>query len=146
VRVNPIPEYEQNTAGNLFADGDYNFSVVDAVEKTASTGNALIEMQQDVFNDDFTEKVRVVDRLVFTPNSYPRIDNFRKATGEKIIAGGKVNFEAEDCIGRKGRCHLKTTTYNGKSRNEIEYYLEPEPGNGQAAGAPVPAPVSKDPF
>jgi hypothetical protein len=96
-------------------------------------------MQIDCVNDDFTAKVRVIDRLVFTPNAYRWIDDFRRCTGETITTGGKVSFEAEDCIDRRGRCQLKTTSYNGRSRNEIDFYIEPIEGQ-QSAQASVPAP------
>jgi hypothetical protein len=141
-----MPDYEQNAASDVFADGAYNFHCVDAMEKESEkTHNPMIELQLDVLNDDFTQKVRVVDRLVFTPNSYWKIDSFRKSTGEKIATGGKVSFEAEDCVDRKGRCQLKTTSYNGRNRNEIDYYIEPDEGqqtSSPAAPAPTGAPQS----
>ena len=127
----------------MFADGIYDFKVVDAGEKEAKEShNLMIELQIDVMNADFTDKVRVVDRLVFTPASYPRIDSFRKATGEKITQGQKVNFEAEDCIDRTGRLALETTVYNGKPRNEVDYYVEPEEQAAGTAGAPQPPPAA----
>jgi hypothetical protein len=143
-----MPEYEQGFAGAVFPDGPYEFQCVDAGEKESEkTPNAMIELQLDCFNADFTDKVRVVDRLVFTPNSYWKIDSFRKATGEKISQHQKVSFEAEDCIDRRGRLQLKTTSYNGKSRNEVDYYIEPD-DQGQA-GAPSsrasPAPPASQP-
>jgi hypothetical protein len=110
----------------------------------------MIEMQLDVFNADFTEKVRVVDRLVFTPNSFWKIDSFRRATGEKIDSQSKVSFEAEDCVDRRGQLGLKTGSYNGRLRNEVDYYVEPEEGaaNGappvsQSRPAQQPAPTAK---
>jgi hypothetical protein len=122
-----MPEYEQAYAPELFADGTYDFQCVDAAEKQSEkTHHAMIELQLDVCNADFTNHVRVVDRLVFTPNSYWKIDSFRKSTGEKIQQNAKVSFEAEDCVDRKGRLQLKTTSYNGKMRNEVDYYVEPE--------------------
>ena len=120
-----MPEYEQGLAGSIFPDGAYDFACVDAGEKESEkTHNPMIELQLDVFNADYTDKIRVVDRLVFTPNSYWKIDSFRKATGEKITQSQKVKFEAEDCIDRRGRVQLTTSSYNGKTRNEIEYYIE----------------------
>jgi hypothetical protein len=122
-----MPEYTQGLAGEIFANGIYDFQVVDAGEKeSVQTHNTMIELQLDCFNDDATQKVRVVDRLVFTPNSYWKIDSFRKSTGERINAQGKVSFEAEDCIDRRGKLSLKTTMYNGKARNEVDYYVEPD--------------------
>jgi hypothetical protein len=112
---------------------------VDAGEKEAQgSHNTMIELQLDCFNADFTEKVRVVDRLVFVPNSYWKIDSFRKATGERISQNQKVSFEAENCIDRRGRCQLKTTSYNGRNRNEIDYYVEPD-DQSQASTPAVPA-------
>jgi hypothetical protein len=105
----------------------------------------MIELQLDCFNADFTQKVRVVDRLVFTPNSYWKIDSFRKATGEKISTGGKVSFEAEDCIDRKGMLQLKSSSYNGRSRNEVDFYIEPEEGQQTGPATPPPAPQSTQP-
>jgi len=98
-----MPEYTQGLAGEIFADGIYDFAVVDAGEKeSAQTHNTMIELQLDCFNGDATQQVRVVDRLVFTPNSYWKIDSFRKSTGEQIDSQAKVSFEAEDCIDRRG--------------------------------------------
>ena len=138
-----MPEYESGLAGPVFADGVYDFKVIDAGEKNAEkSGNPMIELQLDVMNADFTDKVRVVDRLVFTPSSYWKIDSFRKATGEKILQNQKVRFEAEDCIDRTGRLALKTTVYNGKPRNEVDFYVEPEEQPTGTAGAPQPQPAA----
>ena len=140
-----MPEYEQGLARPVFPAGPYDFQCVDAGEKTAQgSGNAMIELQLDCFNADFTDKIRVVDRLVFTPKSSWKIDAFRRATGEKITQHQKVNFEAEDCIDRKGRLALKTTSYNGALRNEVDYYIEPGQGQGTSTAAvPVQQPASK---
>lgn len=135
-----MPDYDQGLGGEAFADGIYNFHCVDAGEKESTqTHNPMIELQLDCLNDDFTRRVRVVDRLVFTPNSYWKIDSFRRATGEKISQQSRVSFEAANCIDRKGRLALKTTMYNGKARNEVDYYVEPD--QGQVASEAVPAAV-----
>jgi hypothetical protein len=141
-----MPTYEQNASTEIFPDGVYNFRVVDAVEKESEkTHNPYLELQIDFLNDDFTTKVRVIERLVFTPKAYGRIDDFRRATGEKVVGGGKVSFEAEDCIDRRGRAQLKTTSYNGKSRNEIDFYLMPGEGEQNAqTSAPAPANASQN--
>src|SRR6516164_5950996 len=122
-----MPEYEQNAGDIVFSDGAYGFECIDAVEKESNqTHNQMIEMQIDCFNADRSRKVRVVDRLVFTPNSFWRIDSFRKATGEQITGSKQVSFEAEDCVGRTGKVQLKATSYNGRARNEVNYYIEPD--------------------
>ena len=80
-----MPEYEQGLAGPAFPDGPYEFQVVDAGEKTAQgSGNAMIELQLDCFNADFTDKIRVVDRLVFTPKSSWKIDAFRSGASTRV--------------------------------------------------------------
>ena len=152
-----MPEYEQGLAGPVFPAGPYDYHCVDAGEKESDkTHNAMIELQLDCFDADFTEKVRVVDRLVFTPNSYWKIDSFRKSSGEKINQQKKVSFEAEDCIDRRGRLQLKITTYNGKERNEVDYYIEPDnqaetgaqslsQNPAAAASQPQPAPKGTAP-
>src|ERR1700746_3733722 len=131
-----MPEYEQGLAGPVFPDGIYEFKCVDAGEKEAKESrNPMIELQLDVFNADFTDKIRVVDRLVFTPASYWKIDSFRRSTGEEIKQGQKVSFEAEDCIDRVGRVQLKTSSYNGKARNEIDCYIEPQESSTATSAA-----------
>jgi hypothetical protein len=138
-----MPEYESGFAGQVLPDGVYEFGVVDADEKTSErTNNVMIELQLDCWDaKDPTIKVRVVDRLVFVPNSYWRIDAFRKATGEKITTGQKVSFEAEDCIDRTGKVQLKTSEYQARHRNEVDFYIEPEP-NAQPAASQSMSPSS----
>jgi hypothetical protein len=122
-----MPEYEQNAADVIFGDGVYPFVCVDAIEKESKSHDPMIELQLDCYNADQTEKVRVVDRLVFTKKGSWKIDSFRKATGEKFSENKTVSFVEDDCIDRHGKVQLKTTSYNGRSRNEVDYYIEPEP-------------------
>ena len=121
-----MPEYTTGVQETL-PDGPVWFAVDDAGEKESKTGKAMIELQLLCYVDDPKKTVRVFDRLVFDPNSFWKIDAFRVCTGEKLVEGQKVNFEAEDCLDRKGRCFLKTTTYEGRTRNEIDQYLPPDP-------------------
>jgi len=141
-----MPEYEQGLADPVFPAGPYDYECVDAGEKESEkTHNAMIEVQLDCFNADFTEKVRVVDRLVFTPNCYWKIDAFRRSTAEKIHQHHKVRFEAEDCVGRRGRLQLKITTHNGKLRNEVDYYIEPDDQAEATAQSSSPNPAPTEP-
>jgi hypothetical protein len=77
-------------------------------------------------------RIRVFDHLVFTEKSSWKIDDFRAATGEKLVEGQRVTLEAEDCVDRKGRCHLIIDSYDGRTRNKVAAYLPP-------ALTPVPA-------
>jgi len=95
----------------------------------------MIELQLLVKNG--TTEVRVFDNLVFSEKAFWKIDEFRVATGEKLVEGQKVNFEAEDCVDRKGRCHLFVDVYEGRSRNKVEAYLPPSTPAAQAGPNPA---------
>ena len=123
-----MPEYETGVQ-EVLPEGDYDFVVDDAGEKESTRGNAMIELQLAIEHDG--SRVRVFDHLVFTRNAFWKIDAFRICTGEKLVEGQKVNFEAEDCIDRKGRCHLCIDTYEGKTRNKVNAYLPPPSGGSK---------------
>ena len=107
----------------MLPEGDYDLVVDDAGEKESIKGNPMIELQLAIEHNGI--RVRVIDHLVFTRNAFWKIDAFRVCTSEKLVKGQRVNFEAEDCIGRKGRCHLCVDTYEGKTRNKVSAYLPP---------------------
>jgi hypothetical protein len=133
-----MPEYTTGVQ-QVLPEGDYDFVVDDAGEKESSKGNPMIELQLLVEHDG--AKVRVFDNLVFVENAFWKIDAFRLATGEKLVEGQKVNFEAEDCIDRRGKCHLYVDTYEGRSRNKVDSYLPPE-GTANVPGKMGPKPGS----
>jgi hypothetical protein len=110
-----------------------------------SLSSSLIESYAKTFRFLVSELAGIFDRLVFDPNSFWKIDAFRASTGEKLVEGQKVNFEAEDCIGRKGRCILKNTAFEGRTRNEVDQYLPPDP-DVQPPGEPKMVPKSNQPF
>ena len=117
-----MPEYLTGVQ-EVVPENDYDFVVDDAVEKESSKGNPMIELQLDIEHNG--HHIRVFDHLVFTRNAFWKIDDFRLSTGEKLVDGQKVNIEAEDCIDRKGRCHLVVETYDGRARNKVAAYLPP---------------------
>ena len=117
-----MPEYLTGVQ-EVVPENDYDFVVDDAVEKESSKGNPMIELQLDIEHNG--HHIRVFDHLVFTRNAFWKIDAFRAATGETLVEGQKVNLEAEDCIDRKGRCHLCVDSYEGRARNKVDTYLPP---------------------
>jgi hypothetical protein len=123
-----MPEYEVGVQ-EIPPEGDYAFVVDDAGEKQTAKGDPKIELQLLIkYNGrDF----RVFDNLVFTKNAFWKIDQFRLSTGEKLITGQKVNLEAEDCVDRRGKCHLYIDTFEGRSRNKVDAYLPPG-SNGES--------------
>jgi hypothetical protein len=104
-------------------EGDYDFIVDDATEKESRQANAMIELQLVIEHNG--SRTRVFDYLVFTPRAFWKIDHFLSATGEKLVEGQEFTLEAEDCIGRKGRCHLIVDNYQGEARNKVDDYLWP---------------------
>jgi hypothetical protein len=140
-----MPEYTEGTESLTFPDGNYTFVVADAGETKAKTSGAtMIELQLDCFDNDPAQTVRVVDRLIFLPNTYWKIDSFRRATGETLTPGKLASLEAEDCVDRRGRCTLKNTTYEGRNRNEVAFYLEDQAAPPPASQGAVPK--SNQPF
>jgi hypothetical protein len=108
-------------------EGVYDFTVADANEKQSqASGNPMIELELMVHEADGGTGIRVFDRLVFTPKAFWKIDAFRIATGEKLVEGQTVSFEAEDCVDRKGKCWLTVEKYEGRDRNKVREYVDPE--------------------
>jgi hypothetical protein len=112
----------------IMPEGDYDFIVDDAGEKESSNHNPMIELQLMVSYNGIS--IRIFDPLVFTKTAFWKIDAFRVCTGEQLVAGQQINFEAEDCIDRKGRCHLIVDTYEGRTRNKVDAYLPPSNHGG----------------
>jgi hypothetical protein len=79
----------------------------------------------------------VFDNLVFTKAAFWKIDQFRHSTGDKLVDGEQVTFEAEDCIDRKGRCRLIVDVYEGRSRNKVDEYLPPQESQPEISGVAV---------
>jgi hypothetical protein len=118
-----MPQYTSGGGHDVLPEGDYDFVVDDAGEKESAKHNPMIELQLVVTHNGTS--VRVFDNLVFTKAAFWKIDQFRSCTGDTLVEGAEVNFEAEDCIDRKGRCHLIVDTYEGRSRNKVDAYLPP---------------------
>ena len=95
-----MPEYTTGHDETL-PKGSYDFTVVDATERTSQSGNTMIELELMVKGSGGGKNggVRIFDHLTFTPKSFWKIDAFRIATGEKLTPGQTVSFEAEDCQG-----------------------------------------------
>lgn len=113
-----MPDYTQGAVSTVPA-GEYNFVVKNAKEKESAKKNIMIELQLQIEGGPV-----VYDNLVFVDSCFGKIDDFRKATGEKIEPGVTASFEAEDCMPRSGRCELEIDVYEGKSRNKVVRYIE----------------------
>ena len=119
-----MPQYTQG-ADELFSEGVYDFVVLDANEKLSQAGNATIELQLLVKDDNGRGEVRVIDYLTFAPKCFWKIDSFRVATGETLERGKTAAFECEDCLNREGRLLLKVQEFEGRERNKVSAYVDP---------------------
>jgi len=84
----------------------------------------MIELQLQVDVPGKNGGIKVWDRLVFAKDSTWKVDDFRRSTGEKLVEG-PGSFEAEDCVDRFGRLRLTVEEYEGRSRNRVGQYLDP---------------------
>jgi|SRR5215469_1475319 len=117
-----MPTYQQNTgSGDLLPEGSYPFEVKNAEEVTSKNGNEMIRLTLEV-----NGSLELIDHLVFTPNAFWKIDQFRIATGEKLgKPGSDASLEADDCIARKGLVAINVEQWEGRDRNKVGEYLDP---------------------
>jgi Protein of unknown function (DUF669) len=126
--------YVPNTpgAGAALPDGEYQFEVTNAEEKTSNTsGNDMIELTLKI-----KDGPTVYDYLVNVPESSWKIDNFRASIGEEIKPGVPLDINPEDFIGRRGTCLLYIDTYQGKKKNKVADYVFVIAGPGASPPAP----------
>ena len=145
-----MPEYTQNLSSDVLPDGsEWDLVVEDAHEKESQAGNEMIELQLRIMNGSGKGPI-IYDNLVFTEKSYWKIDQFRQCTGEKVVPGQRVTFNADDCIDRRGRVVVMIDTFQGRSRNKVDFYALPgesTPDSSQVTSlkADKPAgPIAKD--
>jgi hypothetical protein len=108
----------------------------------------MIELFLRIMTNGVEKGPLVIDNLVFTEKAFWKIDQFREATGETLVPGQQVIFNADDAIDRKGHVILTIDTYQGRSRNKVaEYVVPPEsapslsPSTEQSASPPGSEPV-----
>jgi hypothetical protein len=133
-----MPAY-QTGYEEVLPEGSYDFTVIDAQERQSEKGNTMIELQLMVKNPDGKNGIRVFDHLTFTPKSYWKIDHFRVATGETLVPGQTVRFEAENCLERSGKVLLMVDRYQGRDRNKVEDYIDPS-GESPPPSSATPKP------
>jgi hypothetical protein len=134
-----MPEYQMGH-DEVLPEGCYDFACVDAEERTSQGGNTMIELELMVKGPDGKNGIRLYDHLTFVPKSYWKIDAFRVATGESLVPGQTARFEAEDCIDRQGKVWLTIETYQGRQRNKVGEYLDPNAENPPPAANASPKP------
>ena len=123
---------QSNPAATTKPDGEYEFMVTGAEEKTANSGNAMIALTHRIKDGPV-----VYDYLVDTEGAYFKWDQFRAAIGETVQPGVEIEIKPHTWIGKVGRCILYTDEYQGKRSNKVSEYILPP---SKPPGAP---PVTK---
>jgi hypothetical protein len=135
MKFNPKSEKEISEA-NLWAEGIYEFEIVDAEETTSKNGNAMIKMRVRLHHPDGMTMM-VDDYLVDTQKAAFKIRHCAEAVG--LLADYESgSLDARDLLNRAGRCKVriqKDTSGTYPDKNSIGDYVK-------ASGA-VSAPVAR---
>jgi Protein of unknown function (DUF669) len=127
--------------GTAVPDGEYQFEVTNAEEKTSeSSGNDMIELTLKI-----KDGPTVYDYLTSTDGSRWKLDNFRAAIGEAVKPGVPVDIDPDSFVGRRGTCLLYTDVWQGKKKNKVSDYVIviSGPGSAPQAGPQPPSPKDK---
>lgn len=115
---------EQITEKLLLPEGDYSFEVVKAENKVSKAGNEMIKLTLRVFPNEVDATPRMIFDYLMDALKF-KLLHFCSATGmtEKYANG---NLQAEDCIGKSGRCHITIKEAEGKyqASNQVKDYLK----------------------
>jgi hypothetical protein len=126
--------------GTAVPDGEYQFEVSNAEEKTSnSSGNDMIELTLKI-----KDGPTVYDYLVNVDESHWKLDNFLASIGENCKPGVPVDVNPDNFIGRRGTCLLYTDTYQGKKKNKVADYVFVISGSAAVQPASAQAAPAKD--
>lgn len=120
-------DYDPAKDGQSFTpppEGDYEFTVTNAVEKDSQAGNAMLNLSLscEIGRD---QPLNIFDNLVFMPTATWKIAQFCQATGFDFSSG---QLDAGDAMGLSGKAHLVLGKANekGKRYMQVAWYCKPE--------------------
>ena len=119
-----MPSFTADSGSGLLPDGDYMFTVKEAVLKTTKNGDEMIVVTLEIAYGD--DEHWIWENLVFTKKAAWKILQFMKSLGHNYLDGEKVDVEATDLVGQEGKAAVITEEYEGKKRNKIANFLEPD--------------------
>lgn len=148
------PKTEEEIQVALIApDGEYDFTVIEAVEKTSKKGNAMIEVRINVFTE--VGELHLYDYLLELMAF--KLRHFCSSIG--VLADYNLGtLEVENIVGRSGRVKITSEKQEGYGlRNVVKDYVKKEHGepptertNGRdpsaASVAPTGGPQDDIPF
>ena len=116
-----MPTYKSGQTSDVLPEGEYPFTVEKAILKTSSNGNPMIELWLRL-----PQGALAIDQLVFVESASWKIDQFRTSIGEIVLPDEQVDVQPSELIEAKGIAHVIIETWEGKKRNKIGSYLEPD--------------------
>ena len=134
----PMTE-EEIASSNIIEDGVYNFEVVKSTRKTSKSGNAMCELQLNVWDND--GKINpIFDYLVFSkiPLNIKKVKHFCDAVGlQEEYKKGQIPEELERFCGKLqlGTQEERPNPNGGvwpRKNNVIDYIA----GDGQSSKKP----------
>ena len=111
-------------------DGDYWLRVEEAEDTLSKASNDCIKLRLKVEG----EGQSVWEYLVFEAKSFWKIDLFRAACGEHVMAGEQVDMFAANLIGKRCRATLACEPAKGqyKAKNVVAAWLPVEAADVEA--------------
>jgi hypothetical protein len=110
-------------------EGEYNFVITKAENEIAKkSGNDMIKITAKEKNTG----VEITDYLVFTENTFYKIEDALRACGHQLEKGKIYDIEPGNFIGRrlKAKIGIEDNVYNGKTTKQnriIDYITENPP-------------------
>ena len=127
MKTNPMSEQElQEEASNVLPDGDYDFLVSAAREKTSSSGNEMIELVLEVYDSEGKGR-QVWDWLVDSTHALPKmkVRHFCRCCG-LMEAYEADNLDGLQCEGKSGKVRLIIEKSDYGLKNRVRDYLSDE--------------------
>lgn len=116
------PKSEQELKSeNLFAEGDYDFEVLEAEETRSKKGNDMIKLKLNVLDRSGNSRW-VYDYLLESMGF--KLRHFCEGTG-LLSKYDQGTLTARDCIGRSGICKLQVEDASGAypAKNSVADYV-----------------------
>lgn len=143
MRVTPITaeQADEQSVGDPWPAGDYDFKVHEASEGTSSAGNEQIKLTLHVFNRQGQQRI-VFDYLSSLPKSQWKVRHFADTVG-MVRQYETGDMPVRDMVGRPGRCKLRIKPADGQysAQNAVADYLGAKQAETGIAWGPARQPV-----
>jgi hypothetical protein len=119
MRFTPVSEEQ---ASGVWAKGQYDATVLSAVEKTSKTGNPMIELAMTVYDGEKQMKVR--DYLVATDGGQGKIQRFCKSAGLwDLYQSGELSADSCGEAGVRVKLGIEDGSDDYPPKNKVVDYM-----------------------